>query len=89
LALASDEDLVLTRLLFFAWNWRMASGHARMTANAELLAARLRAGLLAFSGAVALLLALVRTTSQTLPAHFATAHLGEPARLVLQDRLAA
>jgi hypothetical protein len=55
----------------------------------ELLTTRLPAWLFALSGAVALLLAFVSTTSESLPAYVSTTNIGKPAWLVLQDVLAA
>lgn len=66
LTLASDKDLVLARLFFFARVWEVAWSHTRMATGAELLATRLPTRFLALPGAMALLLTFVGAASKCL-----------------------
>jgi hypothetical protein len=89
LTIASNEDLVLTGLFFFAGRGEMTRRHAWMTAYTKLLATRLSAWLFTLSWAVTLLLTFMRTTSESFAAYISTTNIGKPAWLVLQNILAA
>lgn len=88
LTLASDDDLVLARLVFFARLWEVTRCHVRMSTGAQFFATGLLAGLFTLATTVALLLAFVNATLQGAAADLATADFAEPARLILDDILA-
>ena len=95
LAFAGDDDLRRARLVFFTWVRRVASVKTRVAApNRSLsLTASVRTvrelGVLAFSRAMAALLAEMDSTLQSLVAFLAARDRLRPTWLVLQNLLAA
>lgn len=89
LTLAGDDNFVLTRPILFAWLRKVAGRHVRVTADTQLLAASLLARFFALTATVTLLLAFVYTAFESTTADLAAANFAEPARLVLDNILAA
>ena len=88
LTIASDDDLVLARLVFLARLREVTRSHIGMATRTEFLAASLLTRLFALASTVTLLLAFVDTTLQHASADLTTTDLAEPAGLVLDDVLA-
>ena len=85
LALASNDDLVLARLVFLARLWKVTGCHVRMPTDTQFFAAGLLARFFTLATTVTLFLTLVNTTLQGATTDLATTDLAEPARLVLDD----
>jgi hypothetical protein len=85
LALASNKDLMLAWLIFFARERRVARCQTWVTTDTELLSTRLSAGLFTFSRAMTLLLTSMCATLETPPTKFAAPDFVQPTRLVLHS----
>jgi hypothetical protein len=86
LAVAGNENLVLTWFVFLAWEWRMArlgTGVATRFVFSTGLYAGL-ASILAFSRSMTRASTAMIPALELLAANFPTAYLNKPARLVLE-----
>ena len=94
LAITSNEDFALTRLVLFAWEWSMAGIlNIRVTAHFLLfstwLLTRLSMCVFAFSRQVTGLQAVVRAAFQLLAADLPATNFLKPTLLILQSLLSA